>query len=152
MNTMDVVLLKDIEKLGAEGTVVRVKPGFARNYLLPRALAVPATSQHLHAIEELKRQRAQKSQRLHAEADALKRQLEARPITLKLSLGLDDKPFGAITTHDLVEALTREHAGLTFDKHAVHLEQPIKSLGIFDVPVRLHPAVTATVKLWVVKE
>jgi large subunit ribosomal protein L9 len=146
---MDVVLLKAVEKLGAEGAVVQVKPGFARNYLLPRGLAVPATAQQLKAIEVINRQRLQRSQRIQAEAETLKRKLEGRSLTLKLSLGMDDKPFGSITTHDLVEALTLE--GIEVDKHAIHLEQPIKALGVYQIPVRLHPHVTATLKLWVVK-
>ncbi len=147
---MDVVLLKDVEKLGPQGTVVHVKPGFARNYLLPKGLAAVATAQQLKVSEEVTRQRVQKAQRLKEHAEALKRTLESRSLTLKLRLGADDKPFGSITTHDIVEALQRE--GLAIEKHAVHLEQPVKTLGIFEVPVRLHPEVTATLKLWVVKE
>ena len=146
---MDVVLLKDVEKLGVEGAVVKVKPGFARNYLVPHGLAALATVWQLKAIEESKRQRLQKTQRARRDADALKRKLEARSLTLKLSLGEDDKPFGSITTHDIVEALAQD--GIVMDKHAVHLEHPIKSLGVFDVPVRLHADVTATLKVWVVK-
>ena len=146
---MDVVLLKDVEKLGAQGTVLHVKPGYARNYLLPLGLAVPATPQQLKAVEALARQRLQKTQRIHAEAQMLKRKLESRSLTLKLTLGEDDKPFGSVTTHDLVEALARE--GLEVEKHAIHLEQPIKTLGIYDVPVRVHPQVTATLKVWIVK-
>ena len=147
---MDVVLLKDVEKLGTEGAVVHVKPGFARNYLLPRGLAAPATPQQLKALDVIRQQRAQKLQRAKAAAEAIKRKLESRSLTLKLSLGVDDKPFGSITTHDIAEALTRE--GLEVDKHAVRLEQPIKGLGVYDVPVRVHPEVTAILKLWVVKE
>ena len=147
---MDVVLLKNIEKLGTEGAVVRVKPGFARNYLLPRGLAAPATPQQLKALEVIKQQRAQKLQRAKADAEAIRRKLESRSLTLKLSLGVDDKPFGAITTHDIADALTRE--GVELDKHAIHLEQPIKGLGVYEVPVRVHPEVLATLKLWVVKE
>ena len=146
---MDVVLLKDVEKLGAEGAVIQVKPGFARNYLLPRGLAVPATPAHLKTVQETQRQRSQKAQRLKVEAEALKRKLESRSLTLKLNLGADDKPFGAITTHDIVEALAQE--GIVVEKHAVHLEQPTKSLGVFDVPIRVHPEANATLKLWVVK-
>ena len=146
---MDVILLKDVEKLGAEGAVVHVKPGFARNYLLPLGLAAPATPQQLKAIEAGKRQREHKLQRVKQDADALKRKIESRSITLKLTLGDDEKPFGSVTVHDLVEALQRE--GIDVEKSAVHLEQPIKTLGIFDVPVKLHPDVTATAKVWVVK-
>ena len=147
---MDVILLKDIEKLGSQGAVVHVKPGFARNYLLPQGLAVAATAQQLKATEERQRQQQAKVQRIKAQAEVLKRKLEGRSLTLKLSLGEDEKPFGAITTHEIVDALKRE--GFELDKHALHLEQPIKSLGIFELPVRLHPDVTATLKLWVVKE
>ena len=146
---MDVVLLKDVGKLGTEGTVVHVKPGFARNYLLPRGLAAPATPEQLRVVEAIKHQQLQKTQRVHTGALALKQKLESHSLTLKLNVGADDKPFGSVTTHDIVEALSRE--GIEVDKYAVHLEQPIKTLGIFDVPVRLHPDVTATVKVWVVK-
>ena len=131
---MDVVLLADVEKLGAEGTVVHVKPGFARNYLLPRGLAALATTQVLSGLAATKRRRDEKAQRLKADTEALKGKIEGRPLTLKLSLGVDDKPFGAITTHDVFDALTKEHAGTVLDKHAVHLEQPIKTLGMFEIP------------------
>ena len=147
---MDIILLKDVEKLGVEGAVVHVKPGFARNYLLPQGLAVPATAQQLKAAGERQRQHEDKVQRIKAQAETLKRKLEGRSLTLKLSLGEDEKPFGAITTHEVMDALKRE--GFELDKHALQLEQPIKSLGIFELPVRLHPDVTATLKLWVVKE
>jgi large subunit ribosomal protein L9 len=147
---MDILLLKDVEHVGVQGTVVQVKPGFARNFLLPQGLAVPATEQQLKAAQERQRQRQDKVERMKAQAQLLKRQLEGRSLTLKLSLGEDDKPFGAITTHEILDALKRE--GFELEKHALHLEQPIKSLGIFELPVRLQADVTATLKLWVVKE
>jgi len=147
---MDVILLKDIEQLGAEGAVVHVKPGYARNYLLPQGLAVLATATQLKAAEARQRQQQEKLQRIKAQAQTLKRKLEGHPLTLKLSLGEDEKPFGAITTHEIMDALQRE--GFELEKHALHLDQPIKSLGIFELPVRLHPEVTAVLKLWVVKE
>ena len=147
---MDVILLKDVEKLGAQGAVVEVKAGFARNYLLPQGLAVPATAQQLKAAEERQHQHQAKAQRIKAQVETLKQKLEGHSLTLKLSLGEDEKPFGAITTHEVMDALKRD--GFELDKHALQLEQPIKSLGIFEFPVRLHPDVTATLKLWVVKE
>jgi len=146
---MDVILLKDIEHLGAEGTVVRVKPGFARNYLVPSGLAVPASPQRLAAVEAAKQRAARRSARVQTEAGRLKQKLESRSLTLKLTVGDDDKPFGSVTTHDVAEALARD--GVPVEKHAIELPQPIKTLGIFDIPVRLHPNVTATLKLWVVK-
>jgi len=146
---MDVILLKDVEKLGTEGTVVRVKPGFARNYLVPAGLAVPASPQQLAAIEAARQRRLRTAQRAQAEAGRLKQKLESRSITLKLTLGADDTPFGSVTIHDVAEALARD--GVPVEKHAIQLEHPIKGLGIYEIPVRLHPSVTATVKLWVVK-
>ena len=146
---MDVVLLKDVEKLGAQGAVVHVKPGYARNYLMPRGWAVAASPRRLAELDAIKRQRLQQVQRAQAEAEALKRTLEGRSLTLKLNLGADGKSFGAITTHDLVDALRQD--GLVVEKHAVHLEEPIKTLGVFEIPIKLHPEVTATLKLWVVK-
>ena len=146
---MDVILLKDVEKLGAEGAVVRVKPGFARNYLVPCGLAVLATAQQRAAIETLARQQRAKSQRLQAGAEELKRTLEGRALTLTLTVGAEDKAFGSVTAHDVVEALAK--GGITLEKHVVQLAEPIKTLGTFEVPIRLHPAVTATLKLSVVK-
>ena len=146
---MDVILLKDVEKLGAEGTVVRVKPGFARNYLVPSGLAVPASPQRLAAIETATQRRLKQAARVQAEAERLKQQLERRSLTLKLAVGADDAPFGSVTVHDVAEALARD--GMPVAKPAIHLEHPIKTLGVFDIPVRLHPNVTAMLKLWVVK-
>jgi len=147
---MDVILLRAVDTLGTEGAVVHVKPGYARNYLLPQGLAVAATATQMKALETRQRQQQEKVQRIKAQAETLKRTLEGRSLTLKLSLGEDEKPFGAITTHEVMDALARE--GFELEKHALHLDQPIKSLGIFELPVRLHPEVTATLKLWVVKE
>jgi len=147
---MDVILLRAVDTLGTEGAVVHVKPGYARNYLLPQGLAVAATATQMKALETRQRQQQEKVQRIKAQAETLKRTLEGRSLTLKLSLGEDEKPFGAITTHEVMDALARE--GFELEKHALHLDQPIKSLGIFELPVHLHPEVTATLKLWVVKE
>lgn len=147
---MDVVLLKDVERLGTEGTVVRVSPGYARNFLLPRGLAAPATAQQLNTLEGLKRQRSQKVQRALEEANALKQKLERCSLTLTLNLGADEKPFGAVTTHDILDAV--QHEGIALDKHAIGLKQPIKALGVYDIPVRVHPEVMATLKVWVVKQ
>ena len=146
---MDVILLKDVVPLGAEGAVVRVKPGFARNYLLPSGLAVEATPRQLQAVEASKRQRLKQAERVQQEAEALKRRLESHSLTMKLTLGEGDQPFGSITVHDVADALARD--GIPVEKGAIRLEQPLKALGVFDVPVRLHPNVTATLKLWVVK-
>ena len=146
---MDVILLQDVVKLGAQGTIVQVKPGFARNYLLPRGLAEAASPARIKQMEEQSRQRTRQAQRAKDEALALKQSLEAHSLTLKLTVGEGDKPFGSISARDIVQAL--QEAGLTVEKTAVRLEEPIKILGVFDVPIRVHPEVEAIVKLWVVK-
>ena len=146
---MDVILLKDVPPIGKEGAVVRVKPGFARNYLVPRGLAVPASAQELKAAQERARQTQRKHDLLRQHAEALKQKVEALSLTFKLTLGEGDKPFGSVTVNEIVHALA-QHA-LTIEKHAIQLAEPIKSLGMMDVPVKLHPDVTATLKLGVVK-
>ena len=146
---MNVILVKDIEKLGAQGEVVKVRPGYARNYLIPAGFAVAETEQQRRALKELMRQREQKHARDLAKAQELKKQLEAKKWTLKLNTGADDKSFGAITANDIIELLSQGE--VTLDKHAVQLGEPIKTLGVHPVPVRVHPEVVATVKLSVVK-
>ena len=146
---MDVILLKNVDKLGAEGAVVKVRPGYARNFLMPSGMAVEATPQQLKAVEEVKRQQQRKTQRAEAEATAVKQQIETRSLTLTLTVGEGDKPFGSVTAHDLADALAK--SGVTVEKHAIHLEEPIKTLGTHQVPVKVHPAVTATLKVSVVK-
>ena len=146
---MDIILLKDIDKVGKEGAVVQVKAGYARNYLLPRGLALPATVQHRRAAEEKTRQTQAKRDRLRAQAEAVKQKLESTSLTLKLKVGEGDATFGSITVNDVHEALGA--AGIKVEKHAITLDQPIKALGIYDVPVRLHPDVAGTVKVWIVK-
>ena len=147
---MDVVLLKTVEHLGQEGQVVRVRPGYGRNYLVPSGLAVPATASYLKAAAERQRQRERSTQRLAADANALKAKLEGRPLTLELNVGEDDKPFGSITAHDLAAAL--QHDGLPVEKSWIQLDQPLKTLGAFEVPVRLSGSVTARLKVSVVKQ
>jgi large subunit ribosomal protein L9 len=147
---MDVVLLKDVERVGAAGTVVTVREGYARNYLLPTGLAAPATPDQLKRLETAKRHQQAHADRLKTQALSVKQKIEARSITLRLNLGEDGKPFGSITAHDVLEALRAD--GLELEKHTLQLEQPIKALGIYEIPVRLHADVSAVAKLWVVKE
>lgn len=146
---MEIVLLKEVDKLGAEGAVVRVKPGYARNFLLPRGLAVAATSAQVKTIAEIKRQRSRKLHKQQADAEALKQRLEQHALSFTLNLGEDGKAFGSITLHDVVDTLA--HDGLAVEKHTVQLPQPIKSLGLHEVPVKLHPGIIAVLKIRVVK-
>jgi large subunit ribosomal protein L9 len=146
---MDVVLLTDVERLGAQGQLVRVKDGYARNFLLPKRLAAEATPAALARLQAAQRLRERQAKRLQGEAEALKRRIEATSLTLKLSLGADERPFGSVSAHDIIGALQAE--GLALEKHALRLEEPIKTLGIYEIPVRLPAELTATLKVWVVK-
>jgi large subunit ribosomal protein L9 len=146
---MDVILTKDVDKLGKEGNVIHVKPGYARNYLLPAGLAVPASKQTMNAIQENKKRQEAKAARIKKQAESLKQKIESKSLTLKLSLGESDKAFGSVTTNDIIEALANEK--ITIDKHSIELTEAIKGLGIYEIPVKLHPEVSAVLKLWVVK-
>ena len=146
---MDVILLKDVEKLGTEGAIVKVRPGYARNFLVPSGFAVPVTTARLKVVEEVKRQRRRQTARARTAADALKQQIEACSLTVTLTVGEGDKPFGSVTAHDLVEALAGH--GVRVEKHLVHLEEPIKALGVHRVPVKVHANLTAIVTVSVIK-
>lgn len=146
---MEIVLLKEVKRLGAEGAIVTVTSGFARNYLIPQGVAVPATTQQLKALDQAKQHQNQKAAREKDHVEQLKRRIEGRALTLRLKLGEGGKPFGAITVNDIVEGLAKEQ--IKIDRHAVKLDEPIKALGFYEAVVRLHPEITATLKLVVSK-
>ena len=147
---MKVILRKDIEKLGNAGDIVTVKDGYARNYLLPRGLAVPATPGNLRAIEEEKKLAELRANREKRAAEKLAEKLNSVSVTATVSVGEEDKIFGAVTTQMIADLLKEK--GYDIDRRKIHLEEPIKALGIYDVPIKLHPEVEATVKVWVVRE
>lgn len=144
-----VVLQKDVEKLGAGGDVVRVRPGYARNFLIPRGLALPATSGNLARVEEFKRQAAQREAQLLQDAQELKAKLEATSVKLERAVGADAKMYGSVTAKDIEEAYAA--LGLTIDRRKIELADPIKTLGLSDVSVKLHAEVTAHLRVEVVK-
>ena len=117
---------------------------------MPQGLAVPADAKHVRAFEEQKRQIARKAQRLREGLEDVKRNVEARSLTLKLNLGEQDTPFGSISVHDIVEALAQD--GLNIEKHTVQLDEPIKALGIYEIPIKLQYDVAAKIRLWVTKK
>jgi len=147
---MKIILKDDVEKLGAAGDVVEVKPGFGRNYLIPRNLAVAATPAHLRNRDLIKKQKDLRDQKKHKASLGEKERLEAISITASVQVGEEDKVFGSVTSQTVAELL--EAAGHPVDRRKIHLEDPIKELGLFTVPIRLSAAVTAEVKLWVVKK
>ena len=146
---MDVILTQDVPQLGKAGSVVPVKPGFARNYLLSHKLAVLSTRSNQKAMEDRAQQAQRKRERLRRSAEELKRKLEKTSLTLKLTMGEQDTAFGSITANDILQALRQDDVPI--EKHDIQLAEPIKALGIYEVPIRLQPDMTATLKVWVVK-
>lgn len=146
---MKVILLTDIPRLGGQGEVVQVRDGFARNYLLPRKLALVADETNLRRLDGIKKQIAGRTAKLNQRLLTIREQLGL--VTLKASLKMGEAgAFGAITNADIARLLTE--AGQKVDKHAIILEEPIKVPGVYDIPIKLGQDVTATVKLWVVEE
>jgi large subunit ribosomal protein L9 len=143
---MKVILLSDIERVGGRGQVVSVKPGFARNFLFPKKMALEATPAQLAQLDKIKAQLASKqakiTKRLTDAADKLGQ------VSIKASLRMGETgAFGAITSADIAELLAKE--GHAIDKRAIVLDEPVKAPGVYDIPVKLGHEVTATVKLWV---
>jgi large subunit ribosomal protein L9 len=152
MKNVKVILRQDIDKLGAAGEIVAVKPGFARNYLLPRGFAFEATSANMRALEEERSKAEAKSKRDFLEARRRASQLEGVSLTFHARAGEESKLFGSITSGDIADRLNSEQ-GLDFevDRRAIELDEPIKALGVFSVSIRLHSEVKPEIKVWVIK-
>ncbi len=146
-----VVLQEDVDNLGTSGDVVRVRPGYARNFLIPRGLAVPATNANLARVDELKRVAAAKAEQVLAEAQELAKKLEAVSIKLERAVGEENKMYGSVTARDIEDAY-KEQQGLELDRKRLVLGEPIKQLGLSEIPIKLHSSVTATLRVEVVKQ
>ncbi len=147
---MDVILRYDVPKLGRAGQAVTVKDGYARNYLLPRGLAERATKENLARVAaELKRRALAEAKEKEA-CQALAARLAEISVTIPRKAGDDDKLFGSVTNLDISKALEKE--GITIDRKKILLDEPIRQLGIFNVDVALHHEVTASLRVWVVRE
>ena len=147
---MKVILNKDVEKIGRAGTVVQVKEGFARNFLFPHNLAKPATSSSLKKLEQDQLTHSVQSAKFKEESELVKQRLSTLALTIPALTQGEEKLYGSIHAQEIAEALKAE--GFSIDKSIIDLVEPIKSLGIYEIPVKLHPDVIATVKLWVVKK
>jgi large subunit ribosomal protein L9 len=146
---MKVILLSDIERVGSRGTVVNVKPGYARNYLLPRKLALEATKSQLAQLESINKQLASKEARITKRLTDFAGRLGLVSVKTTIKMG-QEGAFGAITNADIATLLAAE--GHEIDKHSIVLAEPIKGPGVYDIPVKLGHEVSATVKLWVAEE
>jgi large subunit ribosomal protein L9 len=149
MATQIKVLLKtEVQNLGTGGEVVRVRPGFARNFLLPRGLAVPATAGNLARVEDLKRQVASQAKQELELASAAAAQIAGASVSIERQVGEEGKMYGSVTTKDIEDAFAK--AGVKLDRKKIVLKDPIKSIGSFEVPIKLHTTVQATLKVAVV--
>lgn len=147
---MKVILRQDFETLGNIGDIVDVKDGYARNYLIPRNIAFQATAGSMQRLEEEKKQVQKRSEKQKKESENVAAELAKLSITIKMKVGEDEKLFGSVTSQMIAEAVVDK--GMKIDKKQIELEDSIKSLGIYDVPVKLPAGVTGTVKVWVVRE
>jgi len=147
---MRVVLREDIDKLGRRGEVREVAPGYARNFLLPKGKALPATDGNMKRIEQEGRRYAVIQAKEKEDAAAVGRRIAGISCTIVRKVGENDQLYGSVTASDIAEFLEKE--GIAIDKRRILLEEPIKALGIYTIPVKLHADVQGEVRVWVVKE
>jgi large subunit ribosomal protein L9 len=146
---MQVILKENIEKLGNEGDLIVVADGYARNYLIPRKLAIQATEKNRRALDHEKRMEADRSAKEKRDAEKLASELSNLSCTIAMQAGENDRLFGSVTALDIAAAL--EEQGVNIDRRKILLDEPLKELGVFTVSARIHADVTADIKVWVVK-
>jgi large subunit ribosomal protein L9 len=153
MPTVEVILKEQIKGLGAEADIVKVRAGYARNFLVPQGKALEATRANKTRLKVLQARRSEREAKELAEAESIAAKLKKVTLRLTLKTGADGKAFGSVTAHDLAAALIEQGPkGLELERHAIQLEKAIKQTGKFDVPVRLHPDVTTNVRVVVSPE
>ena len=147
---MDIILMENVEKLGQVGEVVKVKNGYARTYLLPRQLGMPATAGNIKRVESQKAQRLAAFELEKKEAQQKAESLSKVSLTIAVEVNDQEKLYGAVSEAEILEALEAE--GQKIDKKSLVLEKPVDDLGIFEIGVKLHPQVIARIRLWVTKK
>lgn len=147
---MQVILKQRLENLGQAGDVVSVKPGYARNYLIPQGFAYEATDANLRRIEREQAQSHKKADEDRAAARERAGAIEGTSVTFAVRAGEEGKLFGSITASDIADKLAEQ--GIEIERRQVQLDEPLKALGVFTVPVRLHPDVHPEIKVWVIKQ
>ena len=147
---MKIILLEAIDRLGSRGDVVSVKCGYARNYLIPKNKAAPATPGNMKTLETLKIKQAGEDAKKLDEARALADKISNISLTIGAQAGEEDKLFGSIS-NDMIRAALLEE-GINIDKREIVLDEPIKKLGVYQVTVRVHPELKASLRIWVVKK
>jgi large subunit ribosomal protein L9 len=147
---MKIILTKDVDALGMTGQVFDVANGYARNYLIPQGFALEATAQNLKRMEGERQKVEDRMLKAKDEAERAREKIAEVVLTIPQKVGEEDKLYGSVTTMDIAAYLEKQ--GISIDRRKIHLDKPIKALGEFDVPVKLHPEVTAAVKVVVVPE
>ncbi|HTZ98635.1 MAG TPA: 50S ribosomal protein L9 [Terriglobales bacterium] len=147
---MEVILKEDVAKLGSRGDVVKVAEGYGRNYLLPRKLAIQATADNKKVIEQMKAAAVRRSAKEKAQAEELAKQFDGVSVSFLRRAGEHDQLFGSVTSSDVADSL--EKKGFTIDRRKIQLHEPLRTLGEFTVPIKLHKDVTAHLKVVIEKE
>lgn len=147
---MKVILREDIDTLGKCGDVVEVKDGYGRNYLLPRNLAIAANRGNLRAINELKQQQDLRLAKVRRAAESIKSRIEKASCTAEVLVGEEEKVFGSVTTQNIADLLGTQ--GIEVDRKKIMLDEPLKQLGVYTVPIKIAADVVANLKVWVVKK
>lgn len=147
---MEVILREDVEKLGSRGQLVKVAPGYARNFLLPKRLAVAATDANKKIVEQERQAHLRREAKEVADATDLAKMMSELSVTISQKAGESDQLFGSVTSKDIADALEKQ--GYTIDRRKIVLEEPIKTLGEFKVPLRLHREVTTEISVHVTRE
>lgn len=150
MKTLELILRRKVEKLGEIGDVVRVKPGFARNYLLPQGLAYLATEQNKHRLEKERTRALEAEAGERAKAEATAARVEGISLTFQVLAGEEGKLYGSVGAGDIVARL--KEMDLDLEKRQIGLEEPIRALGAYTIPIKLHPDVQPEIKVWVIKQ
>ena len=147
---MKIILTADVDSLGNAGDVVEVKDGYARNFLLPRSVALIANEHNMAVYEKVRQQREAQASRAMREAETLAEGLKEVSCNVAVRAGEEDRIFGSVTAQQISVALS--DLGFDINRRAIEIEEPIRALGVYDIPIRLHADVKASVKVWVVRE
>lgn len=147
---MKVILIDDIDALGKLGDVVDVKRGYARNFLFPRNLAMQANDKNLKLLEQKKKIREQQLAKEKSEIEKLAERIAGMSCTIPVAAGEEEKLFGSVTAEHIAEAFVSE--GININKKQIHLAGPIHKLGVYQVEIKLHPEITTSTKVWVVRK
>lgn len=152
MKNLKVILRQDVPDLGQSGDIVTVRPGYARNFLLPRGMAYEATGANIKQLEEETRRGEARTKQQYLEARRRASQLENVSLTFHANAGEEGKLFGSITSADIAERLKEQNLDFEVEKRDIELDEPLKSLGVYNVAVRLHAEVKPEIKVWVIKQ